>query len=362
MRIGILGTRGIPNNHGGFEQFAQHLAEFLVLQGHEVITYNSSSHPFKENSWKGVKLHHAFDPEAKIGTIGQFVYDFNCIINSRKQNFDIILQLGYTSSSIWGFLLPKKAMIVTNMDGLEWKRAKYNRLVQQFLKFAERLAIWSSDQIVADSIYIKEYLENKYNKSVKYIAYGSDDFNAANEKQLEKYALQKHQYYVLIARIEPENNIDTILDGYLMSETKYPFIVVGKCENSYSKFLKEKYKTQTSIKFIGGIYEDEVLNNLRYHAKYYFHGHSVGGTNPSLLEAMASNSSIVAHQNVFNQSILEDDALYFKTSSDVMKILNENSSPLNKQMKENNLAKVKKYYNWEIINKSYEDLFANLAH
>ncbi|RYZ18900.1 MAG: DUF1972 domain-containing protein, partial [Chitinophagaceae bacterium] len=121
MKIALLGTRGIPNHYGGFEQFAEYFAVYLAGKGHEVYVYNSGHHPYQEKTFKGVNLIHCTDPEDKIGTAGQFIYDLNCILDSRKHSFDIILQLGYTSNSVWHFLLPKKPVIITNMDGLEWK-------------------------------------------------------------------------------------------------------------------------------------------------------------------------------------------------------------------------------------------------
>src|SRR5215469_9735731 len=151
MNIGIIGTRGIPNQYGGFEQFAEFIAPALVERGHAVTVYNSSLHPYKENNWKGVNLVHQYDAEGKLGTAGQFIYDFNCIKDSRKRKFDVILQLGYTSSSVWSFLFPKKSVLVTNMDGLEWKRTKYSKPVRRFLRYAEKWAATYSDFLIADS-------------------------------------------------------------------------------------------------------------------------------------------------------------------------------------------------------------------
>ena len=107
MKIAILGTRGIPNYYGGFEQFAQNLSKYLVIKGHDVYVYNSHNHPYQENLWNGVKILHCKDPEYILGTFGQFIYDFNCILDSRKRNYDIILQLGYTSSSIWNWSISR---------------------------------------------------------------------------------------------------------------------------------------------------------------------------------------------------------------------------------------------------------------
>ena len=125
MNIGILGTRGIPNHYGGFEQFAQYLAKGLVAKGHIVFVYNSNSHPYQESTWNGIHIIHCNDPENSIGTVGQFIYDYNCLQDARKRNFDILLQLGYTSSSIWYRFWPKKAITIVNMDGLEWRKRCY---------------------------------------------------------------------------------------------------------------------------------------------------------------------------------------------------------------------------------------------
>ena len=144
MKIGILGTRGIPNYYGGFEQFAEYFATYVANQNHEIFVYNSHKHPYKESNFKGVQIIHCYDPEYIIGTAGQYIYDLNCILDARKRNFDIILQLGYTSSSIWFGLHPKEAIVITNMDGLEWKRTKYSKPIRKLLLWAEKLAAVSS--------------------------------------------------------------------------------------------------------------------------------------------------------------------------------------------------------------------------
>jgi len=131
MRIAIIGTRGIPNHYGGFEQCAEYLAVGLVERGIEVLVYNSHNHPYTESEWNGVQIVHCYDPEYKWGTIGQFLYDLNCIKDLKKRNVDIVLQLGYTSGSVWGWMLPKNAVVTTNMDGLEWKRTKYPVVVKK---------------------------------------------------------------------------------------------------------------------------------------------------------------------------------------------------------------------------------------
>ena len=354
MKIGIIGTRGIPNHHGGFEQFAEFFSVYLAKKGHQVSVYNSSTHPYKEFFFNGVNIISCNDPESKIGTVGQFIYDLNCIIDSRKRHFDIILQLGYTSSSIWYKLLPKNSILITNMDGLEWKRTKYSKYVQKFLKYAEKLAVKSSDYLISDSRGIQNYLYKKYNAKSKYLAYGAELFTNPKEEILKDYNVEAFKYNMLIARLEPENNIETILDGVVLSNNDQPFLVVGKHDaNRFGSYLKDKFYDHKNIKFLGGIYNLEHLNNLRYYSDLYFHGHSVGGTNPSLLEAMSSNTLIIANDNEFNKTVLNDNAFYFKNKNDVKFFLD-------KMTKKEQIQKVKSCYNdieikynWDIINKQY---------
>lgn len=354
MRIGILGTRGIPNRYSGYEQFAEYFSQYMVQKGHDVSVYSSSLHPYQDKKFHGVKLIHQTDPEDKLGTFGQFVYDFNCIRDSRRQNFDLLLLLGYTSSSVWGWHLPKNTIIVSNMDGLEWKRTKYNWAVRQFLKFAEYLAIRTSDFYIADSKGIQTYLTSKYGISSKYIAYGVHNDQKYDAKLFSKLNLKSGEYSMLIARMEPENNIETILDGFEKSSVNQPFIVIGNPENKFGKRLQKKYQSNKNIQFIGSVYNLPALNYLREHARLYFHGHSVGGTNPSLLEAMVSKACICAHNNPFNRAILEEDAFYFQTSSDITKLFNAKLPTDCLDRKEKNRKKVLEEFSWDTINSSYE--------
>jgi glycosyltransferase involved in cell wall biosynthesis len=357
MKIAILGTRGIPNHYGGFEQFAEFFSVYLVEKGHEVYCYNSHNHKFQEKTFHGVNIIHQNDPEHKFGTFGQFIYDYNCIMDSRKRDFDIILQLGYTSNSIWFFLLPKKPIIITNMDGLEWKRTKYSKPVQQFLKFAERLAAISSDYLVSDSIGIEKFLKEKYKKESTYIAYGAYPFDSPNEDFLKEYNVEKENFNMIMARFEPENNLDMVLEGVAQSNDKTPILVIGKHETKYGEYLKNKFKSFENIRFLGGIYNLEHLNNLRYFSKLYFHGHSVGGTNPSLLEAMASQALVIAHNNDFNKGILKENGIYFSNPSEVKNILESVKKIDNLQKVQNNYQAIIKDFNWEKINGQYLQLF-----
>lgn len=357
MKIAILGTRGIPNHYGGFEQYAELLSVFLVKQGFDVTVYNSHNHPYQDPVYKGVKIRHIFDPEKKLGTTGQFLYDLGCILDTRKQKFDVIYQLGYTSSAVFNFLFPSGATIVTNMDGLEWKRSKYNKYVQRFLKYSERIAVKRSHFLVADSLGIKEYLDQKYKVDSFFSAYTADLPQSYSSEALQQFGLQPGAYHLLIARLEPENNVDTIMEAHARHDMSTPLIVVGNHKTKYGAYLTDKYRDFPNIRFVGGIYDKEIVNSIRHYSKIYFHGHSVGGTNPSLLEAMACSCSIIAHNNIFNKSVLENDAWYFDTPEDIYKKIMEFDSHRSffTESTRNNYLKIKNVYSEEHIFRSLKE-------
>jgi glycosyltransferase involved in cell wall biosynthesis len=359
LKIGILGTRGIPNHYGGFEQFAEHLSVGLTLRGHDVAVYNSSLHPYKEKEWNSVQIIHCRDWEHKIGTAGQFLYDLNCINDARIRNFDILLHLGYTSDSVWHWRWPKKTINIVNMDGLEWQRSKYNKPTQRFLKWAESLAANNADKMIADSPGIQEHLFKTYGKKPVYIPYGAEIFSEPEPAVLAKYQLLPQQYFLLIARMEPENNIEMIIQGHLASGHKYPLFIIGNITNRFGKYLTRKY-SDPAIKFSDAIYNQAELDNLRYYSSLYFHGHSVGGTNPSLLEAMACGCRIAANDNQFNRAVLQDGADYFSSSGDVANIINTAKSILTiNEWKQEYREKIRTIYNQDKITDAYENLMLN---
>jgi glycosyltransferase involved in cell wall biosynthesis len=355
IRIGILGSRGIPNHYGGFEQLAEQLSYGLVSKGHEVFVYSSHNHPYSEKTWNGVHIIHCYDPEYLMGSSGQFIYDLNCILDSRTRKFDVVLVLGYTSSSVWGRLLPRDSVIIFNMDGLEWQRNKYSGNARRFLHYAEKLAVKYSDFYISDSPVIQTYYLNKYKLPTEDIAYGAKLTTKENINILHAFGVEPYRYFILIARMEPENQIEAVLDGYAVSNTDCHFLVVGNMGNAYGKRLIKKFHQDKRIHFTGALFDEKTTHSLRLYSKLYFHGHSSGGTNPSLLEAMASHCLIVAHNNPFNRSVLEEDALYFSTGSDIKFLIEQfKPGPLEEQMVSRNLEKIRTKYNWENVTGHYE--------
>lgn len=363
MKIAIVGTRGIPNKYGGFEQFAEKLSIGLVEREHEVTVYNPHFHEYKLNKYKNVDIRRIFSPEKTIGSSANYIYDFLSLKDALSNNYDIIYECGYQSSSFSYLLLPiNRSIIITNMDGLEGKRSKWNRIVKFLTKLSEKIAVKKSHYLVADNEGIRKYYKKNYNKDSFMIPYGAEIFNSSDEKILEKINVAKYNYYLNIARLEPENNIETIIKGVIESNSQMPLIIVGNTNTKYGSYLVKKYFSNSKVKLLGGIYDTEIINNLRHFSKIYFHGHSVGGTNPALLEAMACGAYVVAHDNEFNRNVLPDHSDFFTTSSDITNLVNLSDSNDNsiETQRKNNLSQIKTTYSWSNIIDQYEKLFITL--
>ena len=368
MKIAFISTRGIPNNYGGFEQFAEYISVGLAQRGHEVVVYSPKFHPYQEDTYKGVRLKHIYSPETWMGSsVGSFFYDFASLCDAlKKEDFDIIYEAGYTSiipAYIWFNVRKRKRPIfTTNMDGLENKRSKFSPMVRRFLDWEEKMAVKYSHYLIADNMGIHDYYKEKYDKESKFLAYGADIHDDFNADYLKEFGLQPEEYYILIARLEPENNIVMAIEGYLHSKEngRRPLIVVGKTNTPHGKELVEKYGNEKYVRFVGGIYDFKKLDSVRHFSKAYFHGHSVGGTNPSLLEAMAAGCFIFAHDNIFNRAVLEENAFYYPSADKVAEYLNRIDTMAEEskiQYTANNIEVIRNEYSWEHLVDEHEKYF-----
>lgn len=368
MKIAFVSTRGIPNNYGGFEQFAEYISVGMAQRGHEVVVYSPKFHPYQESTYKGVRIKHIYSPETWMGSsVGSFFYDFASLRDAlKKEDFDIIYEAGYTSiipAYIWFNVKKRKRPIfITNMDGLENKRSKFSPMVRRFLDWEEKMAVKYSHYLIADNMGIHDYYKEKYGKESKFLAYGADIHDDFKAEYLEEFGLKSEEYYILIARLEPENNIVMAIEGYLHSKEngRRPLIVVGKTNTPHGKELVEKYGNERNVEFVGGIYDFKKLDSVRHFSKAYFHGHSVGGTNPSLLEAMAAGCFIFAHDNIFNRAVLKENAFYYPSADKVTEYLNRidtiaEGSKI--QYTARNIEVIRNEYSWESLIDKHEKYF-----
>ena len=362
MKIAILGTRGIPNNYGGFEQCAECLSLGLSKKGYDVTVYSPDFHPYKKQNYKGVKIQHIYSPQNYLGSAASnFFFDYLSLKHAVKQKFDIILELGLiTAAPAIIFCNKGSSIIVTNLDGLEWKRAKWSPAVRSITKWLEKFGVRNSNYLVADNIAIQKYIKLNYNINSEFIAYGAEEVSDLSRNTIEKYLIEKGEFLLTIARLEPENNLELMCDAYLSSNSEIPYYIIGNYQTKYGQLLKSKYK-DTNIHFLGAIFNKEELDTFRFYANLYLHGHSVGGTNPALIEAMAAKAFVIVHNNPFNKSVVCEDNLSFSTKDDLSEILDRpNILSKREELSQKNLEIINSKYRWDIIIEKYEKYFLKI--
>lgn len=360
MKVAIVGTRGIPANYGGFETFAQELAIVMAKSDMSVCVYCDKSDTRAPESFKGIELHYASTTKTKNPLLYYYV-----TIKAALKTSDIVLVTG-TGGSLFYFLnIFKRKIIVTNCDGVESRRAKWSFLKKTFIRITEFFAMKYSRAIISDSQGIEKYLKEKYSKKIHgkihTIEYGAVINTTEDQSALQKFKLNPDEYYLVVSRLEPENNIHLIIDGYKKSKTDRPLIIVGNLqEKAYVQELQSH--ASDSIRFIGGVYDPDELATLRKFCFVYVHGHSVGGTNPSLIEALGSGNICLCHDNEFNREVTESKMFYFdeqnfQNSIEIIENLEENKR---RELNDYAVNRIASHYNWESITERYLALFSQL--
>lgn len=348
-KIAIIGTVGIPAKYGGFET----LAHQLVKQNKHyryVVYCSAKAYSHKEDQVDGAKL--VYIP-LKANGIQSIAYDIWSMLHAViVEKVNVVLILGVSGCMFLPLVklfFPKKKYIV-NIDGLEWKRDKWSKGIKFFLKFSESVAVKYADKVVTDNQAITDYVQSQYGRTSSLIEYGAD--HIIDMKSV------KGDYSFSVCRIEPENNVAMALQAF----SKMPnekLIFVGNWNNSeYGSNLKKEYSLFSNLSLLDPIYNQEQLDQLRANCKIYVHGHSAGGTNPSLVEAMFLGLPILAFDVLYNKYTTENEALYFSSQDKLIELLNSIS---NEQLSE--IAKcmqtiAKRRYRWEVIALKYEQLFA----
>ena len=363
MRIAIVGTRGIPAKYGGFETFAQEVSPLLVKAGYVVTVYCDKSELNNiPSEFNGVKLRQLWTTKSR----NPLLYYYLSVYHGLKEN-DIIIVAGTGGSFFYFLNFFHRKKIITNTDGIESRRAKWSFIKRRLIKLSEILAIRYSDYLIADSKGISQYLLDNYpnlvGNKLSTIEYGAPINNTLNSDYLRKYELTVNDYFLVVSRLEPENNLKMIIDGYKLTDNTKHLIIVGNIiMNDYVKSLLE-YQSDR-VRFIGGVYNNDELSTLRTGAFAYIHGHSVGGTNPSLLEALGSSNICICHNNIFNREVTDNHQLYFSDANELksrIEEINKQSVTTCFQLKENAVNRIINYYNWRNITNKYISLLKKIV-
>lgn len=370
--IAIIGSRGIPAKYGGFETFAEHVAPSLVEDGYEVwASCEGTDQPYL-SSYKGVRLFY-FPIKPFRRVFYETMYDIFSLARA-SVTCDSVLMLGYGAGLF--FFIPKlfRKRLLVNVDGREWKREKYNKLEKAALYVNERFALFYADTIVADARAIKTYLTTR-GRSAVFIPYGVDaprnvpwdpsllDLQRGSAGDLAKTF--SHEYLLIIARLERENNILMMIDAFLRAKTGKKLILVGSfLDSDYQKEIETlitDHQGHDRIAFVGPIYNKDALNMLRQHCFAYLHGHSAGGTNPSLLEAMITQNLICAHDNQFNREVCDRFALFFSDATELCaNIQTLEACPTEFDgLRAGAYNRAKTEYSWDRVVQEYEALISD---
>lgn len=359
MKVAIIGTVGVPANYGGFETLVEQLVRHNQDEDLQYSVFCSKK-SYSDKRW----VYHGAKTEyigLNANGIQSIPYDIISLIRAARQS-DVILVLGVSGCAFLPiFRLFSKKKLVINIDGLEHRRVKWNKWVRKFLKFSEKQAVKYGDVIISDNKGISDYVMAEYGVTSELIAYGGDQVLQHMSQEecdniLSGYGLNPQDYSLGICRIEPENNVHLIMDAY----SKLPnenLVFIGNWQKSqYGKDLLEKYSQFSNIKLLPAQYDLKALHALRWNCKYYLHGHSAGGTNPSLVEAMFFGVPVIAYDCIYNRESTENKAHYFKSANDLESIISTPTIELSENAKE--MAEIaNRRYKWETIAKQYEQLY-----
>jgi glycosyltransferase involved in cell wall biosynthesis len=361
MKVAIVGTRGIPAKYGGFETFAQELSLGLIKRGVDVTVY-CDNQKTKENSYKNIYLKYVSCTKSNH-PLRYYKESIDDAVNENN-NIIIICGQGGSLTILKHRLCHSKSIFITNTDGIEHKRTKWNIIIRMGVHFiGEFISVLCSHYLIADSMGIRSYLLKSYKfvplSKIFMIEYGACQTTLFNDVHINKFGLEKYNYYLVVSRLEPENNILMIINGFLKSKTKKILVIVGNLNNtSYINMLLEKKCDR--IIFLDGIYDNNILISLRGYCYAYCHGHSVGGTNPSLLEALGCGNIVLAHDNIFNREVTEHEMFYFSTEYSCAEQINIIDNLCEEEIvKKKHFAvrRIKEYYSWERIINEYVEMF-----
>lgn len=385
--IFIVGCKGIPTRYGGFETFVDKLTEYTKdksIQYHVSRILDDSEYD-ENNTEYEYNGAHCFDIKQRMGGPQKAIfYDVDAI----KYSIDYIKKYNLKEPVIYvlacriGPFIGKfkreihelGGRLYVNPDGHEWKRAKWSAPVRKYWKISERLMVKNADLLICDSIGIENYIKEdykKYNPKTTFIAYGAetskstltDDDNKVKE-WFSEFNIKFKNYYVVVGRFVPENNFETIIREFMKSGTKKDLVIVTDYQNNafYDELLKSTgFNKDRRIKFVGTVYDQPLLKKIRENAFAYIHGHSVGGTNPSLLEALGLTDVNLLFDVIFNREVAEDGAKYWSLEDGNLAALIDKTDDMSENEIETIGNKAKKridnFYSWEYITEKYQKLF-----
>jgi len=361
LRIALLGTRGVPAHYGGFETCVEEVGRRLVVRGHRVLVYcrrvPGESHP--PRYYKGMCL--VYLPALRRRSLETLSHTAASVAHLVRHSADVAIMFNAANAPC---LLPLRVAgipVATQVDGLEWQRAKWGNVGQRYYRVAEGLSVRWSDAIIADAQGIADYYREVFDADTELISYGAPILEAESSR-LAELGLTRSGYHLIVARFEPENHVREMVEGYQRSSARLPLVVVGSAPYADAYTAQVHATAGERVRFLGGVWDQDLLNQLYVGCYTYLHGHSVGGTNPSLLRAIGAGAATIAYDGLFNREVLDSAGQYFRSPMEVSELLEAAEADPDRMRLAGRRGQVRaRAYDWDDVAGKYEQLSRRLA-
>lgn len=349
--IGLISVQGLPANYGAFEQTCSQLAEYFEKTASNVQLYVGCTHDvFAMDYDRENVTRRAFNRGSGIGTIA---YGLKTVAWCYKSGCRDIIVFGYALAPFFAFFSLLGIRVICNVDGIEWKRQKWSNLAKYYFKWCERMAVNSSAKLIYDSFNLARYYNITHQRAGNLIFYGSETYDLKHLKDIfisaqKDFDIIENEYVHCVMRLEPENNIKMIVEGYLQSNIPQKLIIIGPSTNYFNEEILPIINDSDRIIWTGGIYNRDLLMAIRAFSYCYIHGHRVGGTNPTLVEALHLKSRVFAYKSIFNAEMVDETCLF--SSSTQLADLLSNKTPTKIHVNDIEL------YTWDNVCHAYAQL------
>ncbi|WP_194762628.1 DUF1972 domain-containing protein [Microbacterium sp. UFMG61] len=363
LTIAMVGTRGVPAAYGGFETAVEEVGRRLSDRGHDVVVYTRGSES-RAKKYLGMRVVHLpAVPVKQIETLSHTGFSALHLISRRRP--DAAFVFNAANSPFLPLLRLRRVPTALHMDGLEWRRSKWGPRGKAYYRWAEQFGVRTADALIADAPGIADYYTHQFQVPTEMIRYGAPILDAVADGRIEELGLAPGGYHLVVARFEPENHVREIVEGYRRSTAALPLVVVGSAPYSsdYTQSIHDAAAGDDRIRLVGGVYDQELLDALYFHALTYDHGHSVGGTNPSLLRAMGAATAVIAFDVPFNREVLADDGWFFTSVDDVAASFESAESDASGTRAAGTRAqeRARDAFRWDDVADAYENLARSLA-
>lgn len=366
MRIAFLGTRGVPARYGGFETAAEEIGRRLVERGHEVVVYcRTGNSDIEVSEHAGMQLVTLPAVRAKsLETLSHTGASVSHLV-SRGRRPDAVVMFNAGNAVYLPALRARRIPVATHVDGLEWKRSKWAGGGRRYYRMVEGMAVRWSDALIADAQGIADYYNAHFDVTCDQIAYGAPILGEVGSEKLSDLQLKPGGYHLVVARFEPENHVLEIVRGYRSSTAALPLVVVGSAPyaGEYTAAIESAAAGDERIRLIGAVWDQDLLNQLYSNAHTYLHGHSVGGTNPSLLRAMGAGTATIAWDVAFNNQVLGPAAILFHSPETLAPAIEAAEADLTGTSATGAALaeRAAKHYVWDDVAGAYEAMLARIA-